>query len=322
MAAPAARVYEALSDPEELLAWLPPTGMSGRFDRFDLRPGGGYLLVLTYADPAGAPGKATANSDIVDARFVDVVPGVRLVQAVDFVSDDPAFAGTMTMTWEVTPVAGGSRVDIRAADVPAGISAEDHAEGLASSLRNLAAHLERWREGSTTSGRQDTTRASRAAGRQAGGMLIDGFNHVAVLTSDTDRLVSFYREMFGATVDGRAAEEEGFRLTIVKVGATAELNVFEITGNDEASRQTPMFGRGRLDHLALQAASLPDFETIRDRLIAAGATDGFVTDFGPIFSLFFTDPDGLEAEVCVANPDGVPGEYHPPGTPAQRYQSR
>jgi hypothetical protein len=34
-------------------------------------------------------------------------------------------------------------VDIRADDVPAGISAEDHATGLASSLANLAAHLER-----------------------------------------------------------------------------------------------------------------------------------------------------------------------------------
>jgi uncharacterized protein YndB with AHSA1/START domain len=135
-------VYEALTDPEALLAWLPPTGMSGRFERFDLRPGGGYRLVLTYEDGAAAPGKATADTDVVDVRFVEVVPGVRLVQAVDFVSDDPAFAGTMTMTWEVTPADGGSRVDIRADDVPTGISAEDHAAGLASSLDNLAAHLE------------------------------------------------------------------------------------------------------------------------------------------------------------------------------------
>jgi hypothetical protein len=34
-------------------------------------------------------------------------------------------------------------VDIRADDVPAGISAEDHAVGLASSLANLAAYVER-----------------------------------------------------------------------------------------------------------------------------------------------------------------------------------
>lgn len=142
MAAPPDRVYDAFVDPDALLAWLAPTGMSGRFERFDLRPGGGYRLVLTYADASSAPGKATAESDIVEARFIEIVPGVRVVQAVDFVSDDRAFAGTMTMTWEVVGVDGGSRVDIRADDVPVGISADDHAAGLASSLANLAAHLE------------------------------------------------------------------------------------------------------------------------------------------------------------------------------------
>ena len=143
IAAPPARVYAAFVDPDALVAWLPPGGMSGRFERFDARPGGSYRMVLTYADASGAPGKATADSDIVEARFVDVVPGERVVQAVDFVSDDPSFAGTMTMTWEVTAVDDGSRVELRADDVPDGISAEDHAAGLTSSLANLAAYVER-----------------------------------------------------------------------------------------------------------------------------------------------------------------------------------
>jgi uncharacterized protein YndB with AHSA1/START domain len=142
IAAPLERVYAALVDPEALEAWLPPDGMSARFERFDARPGGSYRMVLTYADASAEPGKATADSDIVEARFVDIVPGARVVQAVDFVSDDPAYAGTMTMTWAVTAVDAGTRVDIRADDVPDGISAAEHAEGLSSSLTNLAAHLE------------------------------------------------------------------------------------------------------------------------------------------------------------------------------------
>jgi len=64
------------------------------------------------------------------------------VQAVDFVSDDPSFAGTMTMTWEVTPIDGGSRVDVTADNVPDGISEDDHAAGLTSFLANLADYLE------------------------------------------------------------------------------------------------------------------------------------------------------------------------------------
>ena len=150
-------------------------------------------------------------------------------------------------------------------------------------------------------------------------MLTDGFNHVAVLTADTDRLVEFYGAVFGATVKGVAAEEPGMRLTIVDVGPHSELNVFQMDGNDEAARQTPMFGRGRLDHLALQAKDLDAFTTIRDRLVERGASDGFVTDFGPVLSVFFRDPDGLEAEVCVTNPDAEPGVFHPPGTPSARF---
>jgi uncharacterized protein YndB with AHSA1/START domain len=140
--APIDRTYAALVDPGALVEWLPPDGMSGRFEHFDLRPGGGYRMVLTYDTPSEAA-KTTADSDVVDVRFVDIVSGQRVVQAVDFVSDDPRFAGTMTMTWAVSPVGDGTRVDIRADDVPDGISAEDHATGLRSSLGNLAAYLSR-----------------------------------------------------------------------------------------------------------------------------------------------------------------------------------
>lgn len=153
-------------------------------------------------------------------------------------------------------------------------------------------------------------------------MLLDGFNHVATITNDIERLQDFYREVFEAEVlsDGSEFPDgSGPRMSIIKIGPHAELNVFSVDGNHEADRQTPMFGRGRLDHLAVQAASLEAFETIRERLITRGACDEFVTDFGQVLSLFFRDPDGLECEVCVANPDAEPGVFHPPGTPAPRY---
>jgi catechol 2,3-dioxygenase-like lactoylglutathione lyase family enzyme len=149
-------------------------------------------------------------------------------------------------------------------------------------------------------------------GATVGDVLTNGFNHVGLLTADTGRF-------FGAEVLG--VEDMGGHgtLTLVKVGDQSEFNVFEVPGNTEAERQTPMLGRGRLDHLALQAASLEAFEEIRRRLMERGAADEFVTDFGPVLSMFFRDPDGLECEVCVANPDAEPGRFNPPGTPATRY---
>ena len=150
-------------------------------------------------------------------------------------------------------------------------------------------------------------------------MLTDGFNHVALLTNDTERFIEFYTSVFDAKVIASQREGDQFSLTFVQIGENADINLFEIAGNDEARRQTPMFGRGRLDHLALQAKSIGEFDTIRQRLIERGASDGFVTDFGPLLSIFFRDPDGLEAEVCVPNPDAVPGVFNPPGTPASRY---
>lgn len=87
-------MFSALVDADALAQWLPPRGMSGRFVRYDARPGGSYRLVLTYEDGSPGSGRATPESDVVEARFVELDPGVRVVQAVDFVSDDPSFAGT------------------------------------------------------------------------------------------------------------------------------------------------------------------------------------------------------------------------------------
>ena len=150
-------------------------------------------------------------------------------------------------------------------------------------------------------------------------MLLNGVNHVAILTRDTRRFVDFYRDVFEAEVFAEERIGDEGVLTIVRIGDMSEINLFELNGNTEAERQTPMFGRGRIDHLGLKADSLDAFEEIRRRLMGRGAADEFVTDFGPVLSMFFTDPDGLEGEVCVANPDAQPGVLNPPGTPAARY---
>jgi uncharacterized protein YndB with AHSA1/START domain len=76
-------------------------------------------------------------------RFVALERGKRIVQTVEFDSEDPAFAGEMTMTWSFEPTATGTNVTVSAEHVPTGISKADHDEGLRSSLANLARYLTR-----------------------------------------------------------------------------------------------------------------------------------------------------------------------------------
>ena len=97
-------IYHAFIDAASLSRWLAPQGMHARIEHFEPVIGGSYRIVLSYDDPAGAPGKATADSDVAEGRFVDLVPCERIVWEVSFPSDDPAFAGTMPMAWRLDEV--------------------------------------------------------------------------------------------------------------------------------------------------------------------------------------------------------------------------
>jgi uncharacterized protein YndB with AHSA1/START domain len=136
-------VYRAIVDPEALIAWLPPEGMTGRALLFEPWEGGRYRIELTYAGapPPGGAGKTAARSDISAGRFLALEPGKRIVQSVAFESDAPQYSGHMIVTWSLEPAPGGTEVTVTAENVPTGISAEDHETGLASSLDNLADFL-------------------------------------------------------------------------------------------------------------------------------------------------------------------------------------
>ena len=133
-------VFAALVDAGARAVWLPPAGMTGRFSWFDARPGGGYRLTLTYDDEA-TRGKSEDNTDVVEVRFTVVDAPREVVEEADFVSDDPALAGTMTMTWTLEPADGGTLVTITAYDVPDGVSSEDHVTAFESTLSNLDSYV-------------------------------------------------------------------------------------------------------------------------------------------------------------------------------------
>ena len=137
--APADEIHRAFVDSELLMRWLPPKGMSGIAHEYDFRKGGRYRIELRYEDSElGGSGKSTDRSDVSKGRFVELLPGRCIKQSVEFESNDPAFAGEMTMTWSFDAAPSGTRVTITADNVPRGIKKADHEVGLKSSIDNLA----------------------------------------------------------------------------------------------------------------------------------------------------------------------------------------
>ncbi|MTH55558.1 ATPase [Bacillus mangrovi] len=137
-------IYQSFLKSENLVSWLPPKGMSGHIETFDPREGGGYRMTLIYEIEHSNSGKTTANTDVVQAKFLEFVPDKRIVQSVTFNSDDPAFSGEMIQKWllEPEPSSGGTTVTIVCENVPKGIRKEDHDIGLRSTLENLALYTE------------------------------------------------------------------------------------------------------------------------------------------------------------------------------------
>ena len=137
-------LYQAHVNPQALAQWRAPAGMRVEIYNFEPRVGGGYRMALVYeSDDPAVRGKTSEKADVFAGTFVELVPGKRIVERVAFESDDPAFAGAMTITTTFRPMGEDTEVTMACSEVPAGISAEDHAAGIASSLANLAAYAER-----------------------------------------------------------------------------------------------------------------------------------------------------------------------------------
>lgn len=141
--APCEAVYRAFTDAAALVVWQAPGEMTGEVHRFDGRVGGGYRMSLYYppSEPAGR-GKTAVREDRFDVRFVELTPPSRIVEVVTFDSDDPAFAGEMTMEVTLDEREEGTEVTIAFHNLPPGIRPEDNDEGTRLSLEKLARYVE------------------------------------------------------------------------------------------------------------------------------------------------------------------------------------
>jgi uncharacterized protein YndB with AHSA1/START domain len=141
--APREVLYRAFTDPAALAVWLSPGEMTGKVHEFDARVGGGYQMSLFYPSSEQAHrGKTSEREDRFTARFVELTPPSKIVEAISFDSEDSAFSGEMIMVVTLEERDGGTEVTILFEQIPAGIRPEDNDAGTRSSLEKLARYVE------------------------------------------------------------------------------------------------------------------------------------------------------------------------------------
>ena len=132
-------LYHSFTDPEALEAWLAPGEMTGKIHNFDLRVGKGYTMSLFYpATEKKYRGKTSDKEDRFSARFIELSPPSKIVQAITFDTENQEFCGEMIMEVYFEIVNSGTKVIIVFKNIPSGIRPEDNETGTRLSLEKLA----------------------------------------------------------------------------------------------------------------------------------------------------------------------------------------
>jgi uncharacterized protein YndB with AHSA1/START domain len=136
-------LYRAFTSPEALAVWLAPGEMIGKVHSFELKVGGGYQMSLFYPQSEEeSRGKTSDREDRFTARFVELTPHRKIVQAINFDSENPDFSGEMIMEVTFEAIDIGTRVTILFKNIPAGIRPGDNETGTISTLEKLARYVE------------------------------------------------------------------------------------------------------------------------------------------------------------------------------------
>jgi catechol 2,3-dioxygenase-like lactoylglutathione lyase family enzyme len=133
---------------------------------------------------------------------------------------------------------------------------------------------------------------------------VTAVGQIAINTSDLNRFRTFYEGLLGLphVISLRMGQPPHLRYGVFAVGPDTALLAFEVPGYDPVADGigVEMGHRGRIDHFALRVDQAAFFD-VRDRLVAAGASTGAVTAFGPYQSVAFRDADGLEGNIICPN---------------------
>ena len=138
---------------------------------------------------------------------------------------------------------------------------------------------------------------SRCSLRRCPMTMLTGVNHVAVLTADLDRFVEFYRDVSSS----RSCSARRLRRSAMRSCARRGL----VDPSRRGCRERPTAPRCRrcsnagTSTTSRSVPHRPALRSVARSARRAGATDGDVEDLGAFHSIWFTDPDGMHAELTL-----------------------
>lgn len=136
------KIYKAFTERKALEFWLAPNGMTGEIHDFDLKIGGGYDMSLFYIDDK-ILGKTSGNEDRFSAKFVELEPYEKIIQTINFQSDQDEFAEEMIMEVFLEEAEHDStQVTIIFKNIPFGVDPKDNEAGTEQSLEKLARYFD------------------------------------------------------------------------------------------------------------------------------------------------------------------------------------
>ncbi|MFE1589292.1 VOC family protein [Streptomyces sp. NPDC058737] len=125
-----------------------------------------------------------------------------------------------------------------------------------------------------------------------------GINHLTLSTTDLDRLVTYYTELFGATLAfERAATPSDPRIAVIDVGGNDHLMIVE-TATAPTTDLDPLSKAG----WGLRVGTYTQLCEVRERILSAGRPVGQIETLPTQWTMTARDPDGRPVDVRAHRP--------------------
>jgi len=127
-----------------------------------------------------------------------------------------------------------------------------------------------------------------------------GINHLAMVTSDMDATIRFWRDLLGLKLAGGHGNER-FKQYLFEICPGSFLSFHWWPGVEKIAEKDAgrtFVGAIAFDHVALEVEDADALWAIKDRIDAADEWVSEVVDNGFIHSIFVFDPNNISVEIC------------------------